>query len=437
MRESVGAPYWNPAGLAGTSGYELSLLYVPLWLKGEYAAVNYGHPLPDAFALTRNTTLGLGYYRIKSGLAEQTDILKRSVGTFSDCWDMISLTYARKISESVNWGFNYKILNRNFFGYQNRLYGADTGLQSNYKLPGGDTLKFSVVLQNLFFNKMQNRISEKIAPNVKLRIGYGAWDDKLNFIFDIDQFLSKSSADPRLYFGCEADILNLLSLRAGINYKQSALGMGINLFNLKLDYAYIFHDLGNMHRLGVDFSFGKKYDREIMAIKEAKEKVELKTENLERTDRIYRNLITKAMEIFMEGDYPEAREKFMEIAAMDPLNKKTRESIEDILDKIDSIILEQKIEEAEKHYKEAYLHFKNNSFDKVAEEIDKALKLRPDLKKAKVLKLRNMGFQSLVADKLNEGKQYLEQALELDPDNEGIKKNLKKLRKYRKTKEGQ
>ncbi|MGM0569005.1 MAG: hypothetical protein ACQESB_07320 [Elusimicrobiota bacterium] len=424
------APYWNPAGLAGMDDYELYILHSPLLMDGYYSAFSYAHPLPGAFALTKNTTLGVGYYRIQSGDAQRTDVLGNTYGTFSDMWNVFTLTMARKISRSVNMGLNYKLVDRKYYGYESRLSGVEGGIQVKNKITADDILKLGFSVQNMFFGKLNQRSSEEVAPNVKIGFGYITWEEKVRLMLDIDQALDSKPPGPRISFGGEGDIFGLLTLRAGVNYKQVALGLGIHLFNMEMDYAYIFHDFGNMHRMGLNFRFGRKHDRDVAIIQKEKEKAKLTRKSLEKTNAAYKALITKAMEIFTEGDYSKAKEEFIKVARMRSLDEKTRTSVEEIIDNIDNIIAEKKEAAAEEHYKKAYQHFRDNSFDAAAEEIEEALRLKPEFKKAEVLKLRNLGFKFFVSGDLKEGEKYLEKALELDPENNGIKQNLIKLREY-------
>ncbi len=428
--KSNAAPYWNPAGLAGLNAHELSFFYAPMWMDGEYGIFNYAHPLPPGFALTQNTTLGLSYYRLKSGEAEKTDVLARSVGHFSDKWDVLNLTYARKLSQNINWGMNYKLLNRKYLNYSVRLYGLDTGLQGKLKLPNRDTLKFGFTVQNFMFNELQNRSGEKISPNLKFGLGYRTREDRILLLLDMDQVIDDKPHDPRFYFGGEVNILSLLSLRAGLNYKQIAVGLGIHLFNMDIDYAYIFHDLGNTHRLGLNLRFGKRHDRETAFIRESRNKVSARAEILKNTAEVYNDLITKSIELFSQGDYELSREEFVNLSRQDPLNKETKKNIEQIINEIDEIVSGKKTEQAEEHLQKAKKLFRENRFDRADEEFEKALLLNPDLEQARVLRLRNTGFQNIAGGDLEKGAEYLEKALQIDPEHEGIRKNLEKLREY-------
>ncbi|MGM0441522.1 MAG: PorV/PorQ family protein [Elusimicrobiota bacterium] len=428
--ESNVAPYWNPAGLAGIGAHEISLHYVPLWMNGEYGAFNFAHPLPPGFELTQDSTLGIGYYRLRSGLAEETDVLGRSLGDFSDKWDTFNFTYARKLSKNVNWGVNYKLINRNYYNYASRLHGLDTGIQGKVKLPGEDTLKFSFTVQNLMFTKLEHRSEEKIPPNLKFGMGYQTPDGKRTLMLDVDQVIDDTPHNPRFYLGGETEIFDLLNLRAGFNYKQAAVGMGMHLFNMDIDYAYIFHELGNTHRMSVNFRFGKRNERETKLIQKTKQKANTRIETLKNVNQAYINLITKAIKLFQEGNYKEASREFEKILERDPLDKDTAQAIQSILVEIDQIVAQKKLEKAEEHYKEAKRLFERNAFDKVEEELDKALDLNPDLKKAEVFKLRNTGFKHISAGRLQEGVNSLEKALELDPDNKRIRKNVEKLKEY-------
>jgi len=419
------SPYWNPAGIAGIATSEISLLYVPLWLESKYCVFNYAHPLPTVSGILKNATFGFSYYLLESGRAEGTNILKETEGSFKDRWDVFYLTYSRKLKTNVNFGLNYKIISRSFSGYDTRAMGADVGLQGKI-YHGKNILSIGITFQNLIAEKMKLRREEEIPPNLKLGLGY-TFQRKFTLIADIDRILGANSLPPRWYTGGELSIFNSCKLRAGINYKQTSAGFGMDFVNFTVDYAFVFHDIGLTHRFDIKFRFGK------ILMEEMKSKVK----KLDLAGQSYRLLVNKGMQLFLEGDYLKAKEELEKVARMDPLNKQAGIRIKEVLEEIDFVVEKKKMEEAEVHYNRARQHFKNNYFEQTRREIRKALKIYPEFKKAKVLEYWNEGFNYIYKSQFEKGKKCMEKALEIEPDNEKLRKQLDKLREYMQMQKGE
>jgi len=429
---SCSAPYWNPAGLSGVEDYELSLLYVPLWMEGKYAAASYAYPLPPAFGLTKDTTLGLSYYMLQSGLAEKTDVLKQSVGWFRDEWNVFYLTYARKLSAYTNLGFNVKFLIRSFAGYDTKTSGMDVGFQKKIFLDNNENYLFnwSISVQNLMFQRMRLRSFEQIPPQTRLGLSL-LYKKRLLIALDIDQVLGDNPVAPKWSLGSEIKLLSLCKLRAGINYKQLSAGLGFHFFNLALDYAFVFHNLGPSHRFGVNFRFGGKgHDEEYEFIKRAKEKLKNKEKELELASESYRHLVNTALELFQQGKSAGAKQELQRICQLDPFNEKTSGIIAELLKEIDIIEGKKKMDEAAEYYDGAFRYFKTYLYDLADQEVNKALKIYPEYKEAQVLKYWNLGFRDIADNKLEKGKENLKKALEIDPENKELKKQLEKLKEY-------
>jgi hypothetical protein len=72
---------------------------------------------------------------------------------------------------------------------------------------------------------------------------------EMTFIYDIDTRYEGSA-----HLGLEYVYGSMLALRLGSNDGKFTAGAGIHYWKFNLDYAFQSHDLGNMHRVGIEFS---------------------------------------------------------------------------------------------------------------------------------------------------------------------------------------
>ncbi|MDW7691664.1 hypothetical protein R9C00_17050 [Flammeovirgaceae bacterium SG7u.111] len=115
-----------------------------------------------------------------------------------------------------------------------------------------DKVYLGAHLFNLTQASITNEYKERIPTRVQLGIAYKA-AEKLYLNMEIEKDLEYS---PLLKAGLEYKVIELLRLRAGANIpsKQNYFGLGLELKNLTIDYAYAHHShLGASSELSLSY----------------------------------------------------------------------------------------------------------------------------------------------------------------------------------------
>ncbi|MEL6617184.1 MAG: PorV/PorQ family protein, partial [Bacteroidota bacterium] len=135
IADNAYAPYWNPAGLAGQEGTEVSFTHAP-WLPALGADLSYEY-LSGKHSLGKAGTLGghLTYFNL--GEQTWTDEVGTTLGTFKSYELAAGLSYGVEIGGGLSVGTGGRVIYSNLTGGQSvddtetqagLSFGADLGL---------------------------------------------------------------------------------------------------------------------------------------------------------------------------------------------------------------------------------------------------------------------------------------------------------------------
>jgi hypothetical protein len=136
LADNAYAPYWNPAGLAGQDGAEVSFTYAP-WLPALGADLSYNH-LSGKYGLGEAGTLGGHFTFFDLGEQVATDDQGNSLGNFSSYEISAGLSYGYPVTENLKVGTGARVIYSNLTGGVDVLdaetnpgvsFGVDLGVQ--------------------------------------------------------------------------------------------------------------------------------------------------------------------------------------------------------------------------------------------------------------------------------------------------------------------
>jgi hypothetical protein len=277
--------YWNPAGLAFMTKPQLSGMYGPQFGTienplGNYHYLGYSQVLPGKAILSVNwirlTVDDIPLYSDLEG-ASYWDRLHNldlrpsgdSEGYIQDVEDAVFFSFAKMNSWQLDLGWDYhKVRIQIPFGvnlkwFRQRLgdheasgLGLDVGTMIRIQL--GDFFEtewlglFTVGLhvQDVTGSKLSwdTRHQDAIPHNIKWGVSYyhpfGTGKSSISIGYDRD-----SRWGSRNRWGVEYRGFDVIALRAGLDDGNFTGGVGIRLWFLQVDYAFLSHEFSSLHRL--------------------------------------------------------------------------------------------------------------------------------------------------------------------------------------------
>ena len=250
----VSSLYWNPAGLAGIEGTDVSLAHNEYFesIRYEFAGFAYGKG-KHAYGVALG---GL----FMDGLELHGESPGEPIGVFHPHDLFLSFSYARQIGEEVSLGVSFKGLHERIYIHSLDTWALDFGLQVQPREVKG--LRLSGVLQNLGpgtrLIEENMRIPRTVRFGGSFLLPWSIMDGKLLFAVDgVNAILT----DFRYNSGVEFDHSSGMQLRFGykFNYDSETFsaGAGFKVDKARIDYAFVpfRYDLGNTHRISLGFNF--------------------------------------------------------------------------------------------------------------------------------------------------------------------------------------
>jgi hypothetical protein len=281
------APYWNPAGCAHQERVELSVMHATLFNLAQHEYINLALPLPN------QATLGFSWIRLsvddipkfpepgrdsEGNLRPPEEWIITPQDFFNDSEDAFIFTFAKmnNLDLDLGWqyfvlpmkiplGLNLKYIRQSFEDTSSsRGMGIDLGVQVQFGLdalldyePLGD-FSAGLNLQNVGKTALSwNTVSKHrdyMPLNVKFGFSYvhplSALNTRMVLAYDRDTAYGGQN-----HLGLEVSYRDLLALRMGLEGEELAVGTGLGIWRVTLDYAFVSYDLGNIHRISgsVDF----------------------------------------------------------------------------------------------------------------------------------------------------------------------------------------
>lgn len=242
--------YWNPAGMAGVEGVELSVTHTE-WLVDirleQVSVVN------EMFG----GAVGLSFAGMFYGDMDRYDNYPSLVpnGTFAPYDLAVSGGYARDILPNLAVGASIKFIYAKIDFESARGWALDIGVTHKTMVEG---LTLAASILNL--GPQTKFVEEKFYPPLQLRGGiayrYDSEAIRGNVILASD-VIFPNDGDAKVHFGGEYNYGSFLSVRGGYKanyYIQGAtFGLGVTYKSLRFDYGWMpmEFELGDSHRFSL------------------------------------------------------------------------------------------------------------------------------------------------------------------------------------------
>lgn len=360
IADDSAAIYYNPAGIANLKMIEINANYY-IWLMD--SSLSYGFfNVPVGFG-----NIGVLFLYTNYGEFEERDEYGKSLNTKIEPYSLSgSLSYGLPLGNTFSAGLGLKFSNFiiNDYSYSISSLFFDLGLKANFN----NFILLGIVLQNMDFEFSNNfNINSGIGVNV-----FNIQNNKMMIDFDIKY--------SRIYgasysIGIEAQLFKALALRAGYTIDNEnnilggisglALGIGITIEKLSIDYAFSSHgDLGITHLIGLKFIYEGPEERERNTYKRL-------TEFL-----AYQNY-KDGEEAFNAGNYKRALVYWEEVKAMMP----DYEGIDEAIKKVSEIIKKGgNLENIEKLFNQGMAYYEKFDFNNAVKKWEEVKRIMPNYK---------------------------------------------------------
>ncbi len=261
------AVFWNPAGLAQLNSPEISLMH-----SSQFSDLLQANFFSFIYPTKSGRTFGLSYFRVgveDIPMSTKLDEFERPVieKYFQDLEHAFLFSFANRASEKLLLGGNMKMLYQQVADHSALGFGFDIGamyLVSSHLYAGAclqdlsgtfifwDTGTREIRYPNLLlgFSWRQNTpiLSGVMLASVGQTFRFeGKNSEELYSIGNI--------AAAEINFGIEYLMFNTIALRIGRDRENLTAGSGIRFSFLTIDYAFVSHALGNVHRISLDVVF--------------------------------------------------------------------------------------------------------------------------------------------------------------------------------------
>ncbi len=274
--------YYNPAGVAISGSWLFSFMY-----SSQFGALT--SPLASFFHLgyvQKIQKLGVAinwvrlsvddipltpdYTKYETAL-EREELVKSYNGGafFSDVEDVFYFSFAREFKFDVNFGWSrykvpvsfpvgisFKLMNQNIGGEKATGIGFDVGFMFKFSMDDflqrekvGD-VSISLALKDVGKTRISwsTRREHFIEPTLMFGIAYSLPVNLLSGRVTFAYGSQNSYLTDKMY-GIEYGYKDLLFVRVGKNVKNLSFGVGMKVDFLVVDYAFLSHDLGAVHRV--------------------------------------------------------------------------------------------------------------------------------------------------------------------------------------------
>lgn len=258
IADDASALIWNPGGLGWIERRQFAVTQTSLYGLGfseQYAGLVLPHHRYGTFAavLRRFAVDGIEGRDDRGALVD---------GDLRDDELELALGYGVALGAHTACGASFKLQRQDLAGYTDSAFGLDVGLLtrplaliSGGRRDGGLTFGFAV--RNAVSPSLRLDV-ERVPDPTAVRAGL-AWQRRLGasvgLVTSVD--LEKTrNMDQRLHAGAEANLLDLIAMRAGSFAGNLTAGAGVRWHGVTVDYQFEDNPLGGISRLGVGLAFG-------------------------------------------------------------------------------------------------------------------------------------------------------------------------------------
>jgi len=285
------AIYWNASGIAQVRESELTLMRAFLYSGlAFYDHFTFLQPLPN------NSTVGLNWTRLTISdipiFDERhligTNVDQRSArrelqlsgipdGKFTSTDDLFQVAFTshyRRVFD-LGWnlfdlpvdfyfGGNFKYIRRSMLGYLGEGMGFDlstmlkteigTLVDLNWLGDFAFSLNFMDIANTTITWDTPSRHVDEVLFNTKLGLAFFQPIERLNsnliFSYTKDYVYDRTN-----YLGFAWNYNQLTEFRLGVYDSNFSAGVGLYMYNIGVDYAFLTNNLGNTNRIGLSFRF--------------------------------------------------------------------------------------------------------------------------------------------------------------------------------------
>lgn len=254
VADDASASYYNPSGLAFMDEHQLMFMHNPLLMDSQYNYLASAHPLGDKWGAlaVSDSLLSSDGYSVRDSSNRVTD----GNGSLSN--NVIFGSYAHKVTQKISAGLNLKFIQQKIVGFSDNALGMDIGAM--YKpVP---VFNIGASIANINSPSVTLRSSKDIyVPTSRLGVSSQVFKKRLLLAADVIKTQKESS---QYAAGAEYAVNQLINLRGGFNTNRSyTLGMGLNIKNFRLDYAFSNTDIGALNKVSFTWAWHNIYKTEL------------------------------------------------------------------------------------------------------------------------------------------------------------------------------
>jgi len=239
------AIYWNPAGLANQNPYQIYVMHSTLFLDTNFDYIGASAPTK------RLGSFGFGLVALSSNGFDQRSILNEELGKFS-MMDMAFLfNWSKQIFSGISVGANYKVVSERMLEFSGMGHGFDIGIKTKLF----NRVDVGLSLMNIISPKVKLANTAQKYPT-QFRLGFASklLSERLVVSADVTKIFNWESTFVNV--GCEYQIINNISVRAGLHRGRFTIGTGFSFNHYGFDYSNSsVSELGMNHRFAVKYAF--------------------------------------------------------------------------------------------------------------------------------------------------------------------------------------
>lgn len=307
ISDDATASYWNPAALHMLDRKEFAFMQAQMF---EGTTLNFiSLVLPTVsrgtFGIFMDQMTSGGFEKVAITVDPNTDeIVKLDyLGSFSVSERVIGLSWGRNISRKIAFGVSVRNMTRQVDTSKDSFNLIDIAMYADVS----KMYKVAFGVQNIF--SMKSGDTDDEFP-VGFKLGQSLRLFKGSLIFDLDYIKQGDASNIR--FGGEYWPLYWAAFRFGVlatpQIQEADFGIGLKYKSFNLDISQGIHSLGNTTKFSVGFRFGEStkatHDSEI------------------------RKIVRQALQYFKAGYFSKAVQKLKEALDADPSNTEIRNMLD-------------------------------------------------------------------------------------------------------------
>lgn len=259
--DDASAMYWNPAGLQEIKRPEVMLAHLKFIEDINYSGFAYAHPLPRRFGVLGTYVTALTMGDIDKTIAVAGAPFFQKVGTFTSSDYLMGIAYANRLGLwglPMRFGVSVKYFKEKIDEASATAVAVDFGLKwrsSDFPIDVAFTAK------NIGKASPFDVVREKLPEQFTFGVNFRPWLGRFNLATDL---VFPADNQPYFNLGSELWLVHFFALRAGYSARADntsdekgyALGMGIRVYKLVVDYAFKPYDtFGSTHQFTLAFKF--------------------------------------------------------------------------------------------------------------------------------------------------------------------------------------